>query len=171
MASISASDGILSFTPQSGAYYYETFPCQALQTDDYTHVHLDIWAPVSGAAFTAQLQWASSCSESTRLKTSFRVTDLIRGWQTLRIPLSSFVGANLNGVNSIVIESFSSTQQWQLDLVQFVCRQEPMTTSECTLGGVRSVFACLVLTVSSSDHYSAIHNPVQPSVVLGVPGG
>ncbi|KFA61234.1 hypothetical protein S40285_10677 [Stachybotrys chlorohalonatus IBT 40285] len=132
MASISASDGILSFTPQSGAYYYETFPCQALQTDDYTHVHLDIWAPVSGAAFTAQLQWASSCSESTRLKTSFRVTDLIRGWQTLRIPLSSFVGANLNGVNSIVIESFSSTQQWQLDLVQFVCRQEPMTTTTTT---------------------------------------
>jgi hypothetical protein len=171
MASISASDGILSFTPQSGAYYYETFPCQALQTDDYTHVQLNISAPVSGAAFTAQLQWASSCSESTMSKTSFRVTDLVRGWQTLRIPLSSFVGASLNGVRSFVIESFSSTQQWQLDLVQFVCGQEPATTSECIPGGVYSVFACLVLTASPSDHYGTIHNPVHPSVVLGIPGG
>ncbi|OLN89643.1 Chitin deacetylase-like protein 10 [Colletotrichum chlorophyti] len=125
MASISASGGILSFTPKSGSYYYETFPCQALQTDSYTHVQLDIKAPVSGAAFTAQLNWASSCSATARTKSSFRVTSLTGGWQTLRIPLSSFAGANLAAALSIVIESFSSTQQWQLDKVSFVCSQSP----------------------------------------------
>ncbi|KAH6884881.1 polysaccharide deacetylase [Thelonectria olida] len=132
MASISASGGILSFTPKSGAYYYETFPCQALQTNSYTHVQLDIKAPVSGAAFTAELKWASSCSVTTTTKTSFRVTSLTGGWQTLRIPLTSFSGANLNAALSIVLGSFSSTQQWQLDKVSFACGQGPTTISECT---------------------------------------
>ncbi|KAJ0344410.1 hypothetical protein KNSL1_009360 [Colletotrichum chrysophilum] len=119
MASISASDGILSFTPQSGAYFYETFPCQALQTDSYSHTQLEIKAPVAGAAFTVQLSTATSCSATTNTKTSYRVTSLTGGWQTLRIPLSSFTGANLNAAVSIVIESFSSTEQWQLDKVSF----------------------------------------------------
>ncbi|KAK7427580.1 hypothetical protein QQZ08_005855 [Neonectria magnoliae] len=132
MASISASGGILSFTPKSGAYYYETFPCQALQTDSYTHVQLDIKAPVAGAAFTAQLTSASSCSATTNTKTSFRVTSLTGAWQTLRIPLSSFSGANLNAAVSLVIESFSSTQQWQLDKVVFVCSQRQTTLSSTT---------------------------------------
>lgn len=121
MASISASGGILSFTPKSGAYFYETFPCQALQTDSYTDIQLEIKAPVSGAAFTAELKWASSCSATTTTKTSFRVTSLTGSWQTVRIPLSSFTGANLNAALSLVIESFSSTQQWQLDKISFVC--------------------------------------------------
>lgn len=129
MASISASGGILSFTPKSGAYYYETFPCQALQTDLYTHVQLEIKAPASGAAFTAQLKWASSCSATTSTKTSYRVTSLTGSWQTVRIPLSSFTGANLNAALSLTIESFSSTQQWQLDKVSFVCGQRPTTTT------------------------------------------
>lgn len=135
MASISASDGILSFTPKSGAYFYETFPCQALQTNSYTHVQLEIKAPVSGAAFTAQLKWASSCSATTNTKTSFQVTSLTGSWQTVRIPLSSFAGANLDAALSIVIGSFSSTQQWQLDKILFVCAQGSTTaTSECGVG-------------------------------------
>ncbi|KAK5999273.1 Chitin deacetylase-like protein [Cladobotryum mycophilum] len=132
MASISASGGILSFTPRSGAYYYETFPCQELQTDSYTHVQLDIKAPVSGAAFTAELKWASSCSATTSTKTPFRVTSLTGGWQTVLIPLSSFAGANLNAALSILIGSFSSTQQWQLDKVLFVCAQRPTTFTTTT---------------------------------------
>ncbi|KAL2757918.1 carbohydrate esterase family 4 protein [Sodiomyces alcalophilus JCM 7366] len=124
MANMSSSGGILSFTPQSGAYYYETFPCQTLQTNSYSHIQLDIKAPVSGAAMTVQLKWASSCSATTTTKTSFRVTGLTGGWQTLRIPLSSsFAGANLDAALSLVLMSFSSTQQWQLDKVSFVCAQ------------------------------------------------
>ncbi|GJC92997.1 polysaccharide deacetylase [Colletotrichum higginsianum] len=129
MTSISASGGILSFTPKSGAYFYETFPCQALQADSYTHVQLDIKAPVSGAAFTVQLSSASSCSATTNTKTAFRVTGLTGGWQTVRIPLSSFAGANLNAALSLVMESFSSTQQWQLDKISFVCGQGPTTSA------------------------------------------
>lgn len=141
MASISSSDGILSFTPKSGSYYYETFPCQALQTDLYTHIELEIKAPVSGAAFTTQLKWASSCSATTSMKTSFRVTSLTGEWQTLRIPLSSFAGANLNTALSVSIESFSSNQQWQLDRVLFVCSQTQNTsTCECKLASI-----CLIL--------------------------
>lgn len=138
MASISASGGILSFTPQGGAYYYETFPCQALQSDAYTHVQLDIKAPASGAAFTAQLKWAPSCSASTTTKTSFRVTGLTGGWQTLRIPLkSSFAGANLDAALSFVLMSFSSAQPWQLDKISFVCDRTPTTsTGECEPAGV-----------------------------------
>jgi peptidoglycan/xylan/chitin deacetylase (PgdA/CDA1 family) len=131
MAAMSASAGILSFTPKSGAYYYETFPCQALQADSYSHLQLEIKAPV-GAAFTAQLSSASSCSATTAAtKTSFRVTGLTGDWQTLRIPLASFEGANLNAALSIVMGSFSSTQQWQLDKVLFVCSQASasLTTS------------------------------------------
>ncbi|KAF9873138.1 putative polysaccharide deacetylase [Colletotrichum karsti] len=130
MTSISASGGILSFTPKSGAYFYETFPCQAI--DSYTHVQFDIKAPASGAALTAELNWASSCSATTTTtKTSFRATSLTGEWQTLRVPLSSFGGANLGAAVSVVIGSFSSTQQWQLDKVSFVCGQStpPSTTT------------------------------------------
>ncbi|TDZ21602.1 Chitin deacetylase [Colletotrichum orbiculare MAFF 240422] len=129
MTSISASGGILSFTPKSGSYYYETLPCQALQTDLYSHVQLEIKAPASGAAFTVQLSTASSCSATTNSKTSYRATALTGGWQTLRIPLSSFSGANLNAAVSLVLESFSSTQQWQLDKVSFVCSQGSATST------------------------------------------
>ncbi|EXF75711.1 polysaccharide deacetylase [Colletotrichum fioriniae PJ7] len=108
MTSISAAGGILSFTPKSGAYYYETFPCQALQTDLYTHVQLDIKAPVSGAAFTTELNSASSCSATTSSKTSFRVTGLTGGWQTLRIPLSNFAAGNLNAALSFVVGVISN---------------------------------------------------------------
>ncbi|KAJ0166681.1 Chitin deacetylase [Colletotrichum tanaceti] len=135
MTSISASGGILSFTPKSGAYFYETFPCQSLQADGYTHVQLDINAPASGAAFTVQLSSASSCSATTtNTKTAFRVTGLTGGWQTVRIPLSNsgFAGANLDAALSVVTESFSSTQQWQLDKISFVCGQGPMTTTSAT---------------------------------------
>ncbi|KAJ0381808.1 hypothetical protein COL922a_013812, partial [Colletotrichum nupharicola] len=88
---------------------------------------LEIKAPVAGAAFTVQLSTATSCSATTNTKTSYRVTSLTGGWQTVRIPLSSFTGANLNAAISIVIESFSSTEQWQLDKVSFVCGQTPTT--------------------------------------------
>ncbi|KAK1960836.1 polysaccharide deacetylase [Colletotrichum sublineola] len=132
MASISASGGVLSFTPKSGSYFYETFPCQALQADSYTHVQLDIKAPTSGAAFTTELNWASSCSATTTTKTAFQVTSLTGGWQTIRIPLSSFAGANLNAALSVVIGSFSSTQQWQLDKVQFACGQTTATSAVTT---------------------------------------
>ncbi|KAK1512520.1 polysaccharide deacetylase, partial [Colletotrichum costaricense] len=132
MTSISATGGILSFTPKSGAYYYETFPCQALQTDLYTHVQLDIKAPVSGATFTTELNSASSCSATTSSKTSFRVTGLTGGWQTLRIPLSSFAAGNLNAALSFVVGSFSSTQEWQLDKISFVCAQGSSATSTFT---------------------------------------
>ncbi|KAL0931577.1 Chitin deacetylase-like protein 10 [Colletotrichum truncatum] len=141
MASISAADGILSFTPKSGAYYYDTFPCQALQTDSYSHVQFDIKAPASGAAFTAELKWASSCSATTTTKTSFRVTALTGGWQTVRVPLSSFAGANLNAALSIIIGSFSSTQQWQLDKVSFVCGQTPTTLTTTTIPAISTTTA------------------------------
>ncbi|KAK1991474.1 polysaccharide deacetylase [Colletotrichum falcatum] len=135
MASISASGGILDFTPKSGAYFYETFPCQELRADSYTHVQFDIKAPAPGAAFTAELSWASSCSAATATtatKTAFRVAGLTGEWQTLRVPLSSFAGANLDAALSVVIGSFSSTQQWQLDRVQFVCGQATTTSAVTT---------------------------------------
>lgn len=129
MNSISASDGILRFTPKAGAYYYETFPCQELQTDSYTHVQLDIKAPVSGAAFTARLKSASSCSAaSDATAASSSVTGLTGEWQTLRIPLGSFAGANPNAVLSVSIGSFSSTEEWQLTEVLFVCARKPTTS-------------------------------------------
>ncbi|GKT40228.1 uncharacterized protein ColSpa_00409 [Colletotrichum spaethianum] len=179
MANISASGGILSFTPKSGAYYYETFPCQSLQSDSYTHVQLDIKAPVSGAAFAAQLNWASTCSATANTKTSFQVTGLTGGWQTLRIPLSSFAGANLDAALSLVIGSFSSTQQWQLDKVLFVCAQKPTTfASECESAVAFSVLTCLILTMFPSHnaypgHFypGAINDPVHIPVMLAAPGG
>ncbi|KZL85732.1 polysaccharide deacetylase [Colletotrichum incanum] len=156
MTSISASGGILSFTPKSGAYYYETFPCQTLQTDSYTHVQLDIKAPVSGAAFTAELNSAPSCSATTSTKTSFRITSLTGGWQTLRIPLSSFTGANLDAALSIVIGSFSSTQQWQLDKVLFVCAQTPTTSTTAAPTQATSTSATSTTTLSTSPSCSPL---------------
>ncbi|KPM43239.1 hypothetical protein AK830_g3339 [Neonectria ditissima] len=159
MASISASGGILSFIPKSGAYYYETFPCQALQTNSYSHVQLEIKAPVSGAAFTAQLTTASSCSATTNTKTSFRVTSLTGNWQTVRIPLSSFSGANLNAAVSIVIESFSSTQQWQLDKVLFVCSQTTATSKSTATTLATSKSSVTALSTSKSSTTSQSTSP------------
>src|SRR4051812_7939200 len=115
MASISGSGGVLRFTPKSGAYFYETFSCRALQSNTYTHIQIDIKGPASGAAFDLVLQYASSCSSTTISESTFRVTNLSGSLQTLRIPLSSFGGANLNAVSAIVFGTFSSNAQWQLD--------------------------------------------------------
>lgn len=132
MTSISAANGILSFTPKTGAYFYETFPCQALTTDKYTHVQFDIKAPAAGAAMTIELKTAASCTATTSTKVSFRVTGLTGAWQTLRVPLTSFAGANLNAAQSVVLGSFSSTSQWQLDKVAFVCGESSTpSTGEC----------------------------------------
>lgn len=133
MTAISAANGILSFTPKSGAYFYETFPCQALTTDKYTHIQFDIKAPVAGAAFTAELKTSSSCAATTSTKTPFRVTGLTGAWQTLRVPVTSFgATANLDAAKSVVLGAFSSNAQWQLDKVMLVCGQSSTSsTSEC----------------------------------------
>lgn len=121
MSSISGSGGVLNFTPKSGAYFYETFPCQALQTNAYTHIQFDIKSPASGASFDAIIQYGSSCSATTYTESTFKVTNLSGSMQTLRIPLSSFAGANLNTVTAIVFGGFSTNSQWQLDNIVFVC--------------------------------------------------
>ncbi|KAF6809574.1 polysaccharide deacetylase [Colletotrichum sojae] len=149
MASMSASGGILSFTPKAGAYYYETIPCRSLNADSYTHLVLDIKAPASGAAFTVQLTTAASCPATTGTKTSFRVTGLTGSSQTVRIPLSSFGGANLGAVVSVVIESFSSTQQWQLDKVLFACGNPTVSTIAAAPTQATSSRASTSTTVSN----------------------
>ncbi|KAF2748604.1 carbohydrate esterase family 4 protein [Sporormia fimetaria CBS 119925] len=129
MTSISASGGILSFTPKASSYFYENIPCQAASSDGYNSLQFTVKGP-AGGSITLEIQTKSSCSASTYTSHWYGVTGLTGSTQTVTIPLSSFAGANANAITAFVWSGFSGTAGWQMSNVQLGCGStSPSSTS------------------------------------------
>lgn len=122
MTSISASGGILSFTPKTGgaSYFYETFDCQAASSNGYNSVTFQIKGPASGSA-TLEIQTKTACTATSYTSKYVSLSGLTGQLQTITIPLSQFTGANANAVTGFVWSDFSSTTAWQLSNINFGC--------------------------------------------------
>ena len=121
MSSISASGGILSFKPKSGAYFYESFACQQASSNGYNSVSFSVKGPAKGS-LTLEIQTKASCSATSYTSKYVSVTGLTGSTQTVTIPLSQFSGANANAITSFVWSGFSSnTATWQLSNIAFGC--------------------------------------------------
>ncbi|RAR00144.1 carbohydrate esterase family 4 protein [Stemphylium lycopersici] len=121
MTSISASNGVLSFKPKSGSYFYETFPCQAATSNGYDSLTFDIKGPAGGSA-TLEIQTKTSCSATSYTSKYISVAGLTGNTQTIKVPLSQFSGANGNAVTGFVWSGFSSTSiTWQMSKIAFGC--------------------------------------------------
>ncbi|KAL5114011.1 hypothetical protein ACEQ8H_008116 [Pleosporales sp. CAS-2024a] len=121
MSSISAKSGVLSFTPKSNSYFYETFPCQASSSSGLTGLQFTVKGPSQGS-MTLELQTKTSCSAASYNSYYTRVTGLTGQSQTIMIPFSTFTGANPDAVTGIVWSAFSSTSStWQMSAIDLVC--------------------------------------------------
>lgn len=121
MASIKASGGVLSFTPKSSSYFYETFPCQQAKSNGYNSVTFQIKGPAGGSA-TLEIQTKTACSATAYTSKFIQLSGLTGSLQTMTVPLTQFAGANLDAVQGFVWSGFSSTTSaWQLSNIAFGC--------------------------------------------------
>jgi peptidoglycan/xylan/chitin deacetylase (PgdA/CDA1 family) len=121
MSSISASNGVLSFKPKSGSYFYETFPCQAATSKEQTALQFTIKGPSSGSV-VVELQTKDSCSAGSYKSFYTQLTGLTGSTQTVTIPFTSFAGANANAITGVVWSGFSSTTAtWTLSNINLAC--------------------------------------------------
>ncbi|KAH9866012.1 hypothetical protein J1614_008576 [Plenodomus biglobosus] len=121
MTSIKASGGVLSFTPKSSSYFYETFPCQQASSTGYNSLTFQIKGPAGGSA-TLEIQTKTACSATAYTSKYIQLSGFTGSLQTMTVPLSQFAGANLNAVQTFVWSGFSSTTySWQLSNVAFGC--------------------------------------------------
>lgn len=121
MVAISAANNVLSFTPKANSYFFETFPCQAAASNGYNSLQFKIKGP-AGGSIRLELQTQISCMVTTYTSSFLAVEGLTGGTQTVTVPLSAFVGANLNAISSVVWFGFSSNNPgWQLSQVQLGC--------------------------------------------------
>lgn len=144
MTSISAANGVLSFKPKSGSYFYETFECQAASSQNYNSIQFDIKG-VSGGSGTLEIQTKSACSAGTYTSYYTQFTGLTGKTQTVTIPLSQFSGANGNAITGFVWSGFSdNTATWQMSNIQFGC--SGATNGPSTTGGPSSTSASPTMT-------------------------
>lgn len=121
MATISASNGVLSMKPKTDAYFYETFPCQAAKSKELGSLQFTIKGPSKGSV-VVELQTQSSCSASSYSSYYYQVSGLTGSTQTITIPFKDFQGANADAITGIVWSGFSSTSTtWQLSKIDFAC--------------------------------------------------
>ena len=132
MPGSTASGGVLSFKPTASSYFYENFPCEAATTAGYNSIQFSLNGP-AGGSLTVELQTQSSCSATTYRSTYYTVSGLTGSTRIVTIPLSSFAGANLNAITSIVWESFAgAAATWQIGNVQFGCSATVSTVSSAS---------------------------------------
>ena len=110
----------VTFATNANSYFYTTFACEKATTDQYNAITFPIKGP-AGASFTIELQTSSSCSTSAYTSYYTTLKGVTGSTQTCTVPLSSFPGANLNSIDSIVFESFSINGAWELGQTQLVC--------------------------------------------------
>ncbi|KAF1972537.1 hypothetical protein BU23DRAFT_555061 [Bimuria novae-zelandiae CBS 107.79] len=128
MSSISAKNGVLSFTPNANAYFYETFPCQAASGNGYNSIQFTVKGP-KGSSMNVELQSKTTCSASGYNSTTLPVTGLTGETQTITLSLSSFPSTtNVNAITGIVWSGFSANSAWELSSVKFGCGNAASST-------------------------------------------
>jgi peptidoglycan/xylan/chitin deacetylase (PgdA/CDA1 family) len=160
MSSISASNGVLSFKPKSGSYFYESFPCQAASSNGLNALQFTIKGPSKGS-IVVELQTKSSCSDGTYKSYYTQITGLTGSSQVVNIPFSTFAGANANAITGITWSGFSSTTvTWTMSNINFAC-------SGAT-GGSPSSFAPSSSKAASSSVAPSVSKAASSSVAPSV---
>ena len=121
-------------------------------TDGYNAITFPLKGPV-GASFVLELQTMTSCSATSYKSSYTQLSGVTGSTQTFTVPLSSFSGANLNAINSILFESFSINGVWEIGQTQLVCANgqsstppttpKPATTSKSSSVAISSSKSCL----------------------------
>lgn len=151
MSSISAKSGVLSFTPKTNAYFYETFPCQAATENGYKSIQFTVKGP-KGGSMNVELQSKTSCSASDFKSAIVSVTGLTGSTQTITLPLSSFPSsANTNAISGILWSGFSSNSAWELSNVKFGCTTDASTAPSATKDAVSTAPASQKSGTPSKD--------------------
>jgi peptidoglycan/xylan/chitin deacetylase (PgdA/CDA1 family) len=143
----------VTFTSKAGSYFYTTFACEQATTGGYNAFTFPVKGP-AGSSFTIELQTSSSCSTTAYTSYYTTLTGVTGALQTYTVSLSSFTGANLNAIQSILFESFSINGAWEIGQTQLVC----------AAGGGSSVAS--TKTSSNSKSSSAIATTSKTSTTL-----
>ncbi|KAI5923577.1 hypothetical protein F4810DRAFT_199635 [Camillea tinctor] len=119
--------GVLTFTPNNidVSYIYEQFECLNAATQDYSSLSFSIKGP-EAASVSLELQTKEDCADEEYQSFYYTVDGLSGSLETVDIPLSNWVDANLDAVVGVVWYGFSAgvsgtDNEWQLDDVQFIC--------------------------------------------------
>ncbi|CZR68593.1 probable deacetylase [Phialocephala subalpina] len=156
----------ITFTSQASSYFYTTFACEKATTDGYNALTFPIKGP-AGASFTIELQTSSSCSTTAYTSYYTTLTGVTGSTQTYTVLLSSFAGANLNAIQSILFESFSVNGAWEIGQTQLVCAaggssvgstktSSTSTTSVATTSKVSTTLSTSTKSASSTSKSSTV---------------
>jgi peptidoglycan/xylan/chitin deacetylase (PgdA/CDA1 family) len=153
MTSVSAAGGVLSITPKSGGYFYESFTCQSASSKGYNALQFNIKGP-AGGAFSLELQTRTSCSATKYTSKYYTYTGLTGNTQTVTIPWTSWSGVNADAIVGIVWYGFSSNSAgWQLSNVQFVPGSACASSSNSASSSV-VVSSSIVVSSSRASSFS-----------------
>ena len=123
MLSISAANNVLTFTPatDSSSYYYETFPCQAAQSQNLGGFGFTISYP-AGSSFSVEIQYKSNCNDANYQSEWFQIDGLSGTAQQVTLDLNVFPNANKNAIVGFVFAGFTdNTRAWTLRDLKFTC--------------------------------------------------
>ncbi|CAK7198154.1 hypothetical protein SEUCBS139899_000812 [Sporothrix eucalyptigena] len=126
MTSITASGGILQFTPKdANSYFYETFPCMQAKSQGYGGLQFTLTYP-AGTDFTLELQTkaasAGGCSAANYTSEWFDIAGLTGTQQVVTLDLGVYEQSNLDAISGLVFASFSKVGAYTLSDLKFVCR-------------------------------------------------
>lgn len=161
----------VTFTSQASSYFYTTFACEKATTDGYNAFTFPIKGP-AGASFNIELQTSTSCSTTAYTSYYTTLTGVTGSTQTYTVPLSSFSGANLNAIQSILFESFSINGAWEIGQTQLVCAAggssvgstKTSSTSKTSTGAATTSKVSTTLTTSTKP---ATSSSSKSSTVVG----
>ncbi|OAA68339.1 Glycoside hydrolase/deacetylase, beta/alpha-barrel [Niveomyces insectorum RCEF 264] len=122
MASISAANNVLKFTPRDGnSYFYESFPCVQAKSQGYGGLQFTITYP-AGTDFTLEAQTRTSCNAANYTSEWFTISGLSGTQQVVTLDLNVYETSNLDAITGFVFASFSKVGAYTLSDLRFVCR-------------------------------------------------
>ncbi|KAK6219594.1 carbohydrate esterase family 4 protein [Colletotrichum tabaci] len=130
MSSIALAGGLLSFTPKPdhSSYFYETLPCYQATTQGYKALSLTVKGP-KDASFMVEIQTKQACTDNEYQSQWVVIPGLTGSVQTVSISLSSFPGANLDGITGFVWSTYSQFSGYEFSNIGFTCNEEAASSS------------------------------------------
>ncbi|GJC93882.1 hypothetical protein ColKHC_02708 [Colletotrichum higginsianum] len=130
MSSIALAGGLLSFTPKPdhSSYFYETLPCYQAATQGYKALSLTVEGP-KDASFMVEIQTKQACTDNEYQSQWVVISGLTGSVQTVSISLSSFPGANLDGITGFVWSTYSQFSGYEFSNLRFTCNEEAASSS------------------------------------------
>ncbi|KAH8676890.1 carbohydrate esterase family 4 protein [Tricladium varicosporioides] len=144
----------ITFTGGISSYFYTTFACEKATTDGYNAITFPLKGPAN-AKFTIELQTSTTCSAAYTSKTT-QLSGVTGSTQTFTVPFSAFSGANINAIQGIVFESFTTTGAWEIGQIQLVCASGTGSSSSTGISSSISTLSVNTAILSPSSEYSTV---------------